>query len=427
MTSIIPLTPLLLSVAILLMGNGLQGTLLPVRAGMEAFAPVEIGILGSAYFLGFMGGCLYGPRVLRVVGHIRTFTGMVAIASTVVLIHSLAVEPVIWWGLRAVTGFCFAVLYMVIESWLNEKSTNENRGLVFSVYTIINLTVITVGQILLLTADPASFPLFALASILVSIAAVPVALTRIDQPAPLEVVQLRLAHLFRASPVGVVGCLAVGLANGAFWSLAPVYALNATGASSVADVAWFMSIVVIAGAIGQWPLGHLSDRIDRRLVIVGACLGAATAGLGMVLVAGFIPYGVFIFGFMFGVFAFPIYSVSVAHLNDFITEPSDYVEAASGLLLVFAIGAIAGPTLASALIDFAGIRYLFAFTAIVHILAAAFSAYRMRVRAPAPHEEQIAFNDAVLMAQTTSSVDPLSPDGSASSDDGPPAEENPPA
>ncbi|WP_420406033.1 MFS transporter [Nisaea sp.] len=425
MASITPLLPLLISIAILLMGNGLQGTLLPVRAGMEAFASVEIGILGSAYFLGFMAGCLYGPRVLRVVGHIRTFTGMVAVASTVVLVHALVVEPVIWWGLRAVTGFCFAVLYMVIESWLNEKSTNENRGLVFSVYTIINLTVITVGQILLITADPGSFPLFALASILVSIAAVPIALTRIDQPAPLDVVQLRLVHLFRISPVGVVGCIAVGLANGAFWSLAPVYALNATGEHTIANVAWFMSIVVIAGAVGQWPLGHLSDRIDRRYVIIGACLGSAAAGLGMVLLAGFVPNGAIIFGFLFGLFAFPIYSLSVAHLNDFITEPSDYVEAASGLLLVFAIGAIAGPTMASAMIGIVGIEYLFAFTASIHILAAAFCAYRMKIRAPAPLEEHIPFNDAVLMAQTTSAVDPLSPDEGPSQQDVTPSGDKP--
>lgn len=409
MASISPFFPLLLSVAILLMGNGLQGTLLPVRAGMEAFGSFEIGILGSAYFCGFMAGCIYGPRVIRVAGHIRTFAGMVAVASSVVLIHALVLEPAVWWLLRATTGFCFAVLYMVIESWLNEKSTNETRGLVFSVYTIINLTVITAGQMLLMTADPASFPLFAFASILVSIAAVPIALTRIEQPAPLDIVQLRLKRLFLISPVGVVGCVAVGLANGAFWSLAPVYALTSMGAASVSNVAWFMSIVVIAGAVGQWPIGRLSDRMDRRKVIIGACLGAATAGLCMVLFANQIPYGLYIFGFAFGVFAFPVYSLSVAHLNDFITEPSDYVEAASGLLLVFAVGAIAGPLTASALIDLVGIKYLFAYTAAIHILAAGFCAYRMSVRNPAPTEEHIPFSDAVVLAQTLSTVDPLPP------------------
>lgn len=409
MASIYSFFPLLLSVAILLMGNGLQGTLLPVRAGMEAFGSLEIGVLGSAYFLGFMSGCLFGPRVIRIAGHIRTFAGMVAVASSVVLVHALLVEPIVWWVMRAATGFCFAVLYMVIESWLNEKSTNETRGLIFSVYTIINLTVITAGQLLLMTADPGSFPLFAVASILVSIAAVPVALTRIEQPAPLDVVQLRLGRLFRISPVGVVGCVAVGLANGAFWSLAPVYALKVLGGGAVSGVAWFMSIVVIAGAVGQWPLGRLSDRMDRRLVIIGACLGAAAAGLSMVLLAGLVPFGLHLFGFAFGLFAFPIYSLSVAHLNDFITEASDYVEAASGLLLVFAIGAIAGPVIASAVMHLVGIDYLFGFTAAIHILAAGFCVYRMRVRNPAPSEEHIPFDDAIVLAQTLSSVDPLPP------------------
>lgn len=409
MATLVPFLPLLASVALLLMGNGLQGTLLPVRAGMEAFGSFEIGILGSAYFLGFMGGCLYGPHVVRIVGHIRAFAGMVALASSVVLIHALVMEPAIWWLLRAVTGFCFAVLYMVVESWLNERSSNENRGLVFSVYTIINLTVITVGQLLLMTSDPSTFPLFALASILVSVAAVPVALIKVEQPAPLEVVQLRLVRLFRISPVGVVGCLAVGLANGAFWSLAPLYVLGTVADATVSNVAWFMSTVVIAGAIGQWPLGRLSDRIDRRLVIIGACFAAAATGLGMTLIAGSIPYGVYLFGFLFGAFAFPVNAVSIAHLNDFITEPSDYVEAASGLLLVSAIGSIAGPLVASALIELIGIGTLFAYTAVVHILAAAFCLYRMQIREPAPLEEHIAFSDAFMLAQTYSSVDPTAP------------------
>ena len=169
-----PITALLLSVALLLMGNGLQGTLLPVRANLEAFTDTDIGILGSAYFGGFAAGCIFGPHLVRRAGHIRCFAALVAIASCVVLLHSLFLSPALWWGLRALTGFCFAVLYMVIESWLNEKSTNETRGLIFSLYTIINLTVITIGQLMLGLDQPENFQLFILASILVSLAAVPI-------------------------------------------------------------------------------------------------------------------------------------------------------------------------------------------------------------------------------------------------------------
>ncbi len=278
-----PITALLLSVALLLMGNGLQGTLLPVRANLEAFSALDIGVLGSSYFIGFAAGCLYGPRLIRRAGHIRAFAALVAIASCVVLVHALFLNPVLWWGLRATTGFCFAVLYMVIESWLNEKSTNETRGFIFSLYTMINLTVITIGQLMLGLDRPEDFPLFLLASILVSLTAVPVALTRAEAPAPVQSVKIRLKYLYNLSPVGVMGCLAVGLANGSFWALAPVFA-QMKGADTW-GVAIFMSVAVIAGAIGQWPLGRLSDKTDRRRIIIVATCGSATAGLLMVVLA----------------------------------------------------------------------------------------------------------------------------------------------
>ena len=166
-----PVSALLLSVAILLMGNGLQGTLLPVRAGIEAFSTFDIGILGSSYFLGFALGCLLGPYAVRRVGHIRAFTAMVSIASTTALLHVVVLNPAVWWVMRGLTGFCFATLYMIIESWINEKASNETRGFVFSVYTIINLTVITLGQMMLTLTDPGTFVLFAVASVMISIAA----------------------------------------------------------------------------------------------------------------------------------------------------------------------------------------------------------------------------------------------------------------
>ncbi len=409
-----PITALLLSVALLLMGNGLQGTLLPVRANLEAFTATDIGILGSAYFLGFAAGCLYGPRLIRRAGHIRAFTALVAIASCVVLVHSLFLEPALWWVLRAATGFCFAVLYMIIESWLNEKSSNENRGFVFSLYTIINLTVITIGQLMLGLDRPEDFPLFLLASILVSLAAVPVALTKAAAPAPVQSVRIRIGHLYRLSPVGVIGCLAVGLANGSFWALAPVFAQD-KGADTW-GVAVFMSVAVLAGALGQWPLGRLSDKMDRRRVIIGAACGSAIAGIFFVALAP--SWGVPLMSliFVFGLFAFPIYGICVAHMNDYV-EPDGYVEAASGLLLVFALGAVVGPIVASTLVRFFGPDALFGMTAGVQLCLAAFAFYRMRKRPPAPVEEHVAFTESLNYAQTVSTVDPTAEDPGESTGD----------
>lgn len=397
-----PITALLLSVALLLMGNGLQGTLLPVRANIEAFSAIDIGILGSSYFVGFAGGCLYGPRLIRRAGHIRAFTALVAIASCVVLLHSLFLNAYLWWALRAMTGFCFAVLYMIIESWLNEKSTNDTRGFVFSLYTIINLTVITIGQLMLGLDRPEGFPLFLLASILVSLAAVPVALTRAEAPAPVSSVRLRLKHLYQLSPVGVIGCLAVGLANGSFWALAPVFAQN-KGANTW-GVAIFMSTAVIAGALGQWPLGRLSDKMDRRRVIVGAACGAAIAGLLFTLWAPPGTVAQLALVFLFGLFAFPLYGLCVAHMNDYV-EADGYVEAASGLLLVFALGAVIGPIVTSTLTRYFLPDALFAWTAGVHICIAAFALHRMTQRRPSPVDEHVAFTESLNYAQTVSTVD----------------------
>lgn len=399
---IAPVAALLLSVALLLMGNGLQGTLLPVRAQLEDFGSVNIGILGSFYYAGFALGCLLGPKAVKRVGHIRVFTAMVSIASTTSILHAMVLTPELWWALRGITGFCFATLYMVIESWLNEKSTNETRGMIFSIYTIINLTVITVGQMMLTFASPLSFTLFGLASILVSIAAVPIAMTRAPAPAPLAAVKIRPKYLFSISPAGFIGCLAVGLANGSFWSLAPVFAQRTDG--DVAAIAIFMSVAVIAGAIGQYPMGRLSDKIDRRKVIIISCLGAAIAGITLVLMSRYWEPGLLIAAAFFGLFAFPLYAICVAHLNDHV-EADGFVEAASGLLLVFAVGAVIGPILASTVMGYFGTDMLFAFTAVVHIVVAGYVIFRMRKTLSPPSEERVDFAESMLVAQTVSTID----------------------
>src|SRR5690606_25690415 len=213
------------------------------RATYEGFAPIAIGLMGSSFYLGFVLGCVLGGRAVQRVGHIRTFSALASIASAVVLIHGLAVQPLTWILLRAVTGLCFSGLYLVIESWLNERTDNANRGVVMGVYTMINLSMMVAGQLMLMVRDPAGLALFAFASILVSLAVVPVALTGAAPPAPVAGARLRPLKLYRSAPVGVVGVVFAGMATGSFWSLGPAYAARAGADTS--EVAVFMAVAVL--------------------------------------------------------------------------------------------------------------------------------------------------------------------------------------
>lgn len=402
-----PVAALLFSVALLLMGNGLQGALLPLRASLELYSTFAIGFLVSSYYVGFVTGCFSAAWFIRRAGHIRTFTAAVSLVSTTALLHVLVIDPLAWWLLRGISGFCFAVLYTIIESWLNEKATDANRGTVFSVYTIINLTVLTLGQLIITIGDPAAFPLFAVASVLLSVAAIPVALTRAEAPAPISSARVRLTYLYHRSPAACAGAAAAGLANGAFWALGPVFAADRAGALTAADmVAFFLSAVVIGGAAGQWPLGRLSDQTDRRRILMLSAFGAAVFGVALALGSELFGSAVFVFGALFGVFAFPIYAVSVAHLNDNV-EPTDYVEAASGMLLIFGIAAIVGPVLVSIVAANAGIDSLFLYTAAIHGLLFGYLWLRLFRRAASPEADQVAFTESIVAAQTVSTVETI--------------------
>ena len=396
-------TPLLVGVAILLTGQGLQGTLLPVRANLEGFSTLSVGLMGGAYFFGFTLGCLRGSALLRRVGHIRVFAAMTAAASAVPLLHGLWVETWLWWLLRAVTGYCFAVLYVVIESWLNEQSTNETRGAVFSAYTLITLTVLAVGQQMLLLYDPQQMYLFAIASALVSIAAIPVVLSAAPTPPPVEqTVRMDLRRLFRISPAGALGCLASGLANGSFWALAPVFVAGYS--MDVSLVAWFMTAAVLGGALGQWPLGFWSDRVDRRWVIGFAALTGLLAGLVIALFYSVLnPLALMALSAAWGAVAFPLYAISVAHTNDH-ARAGEYVMISSGLLLMYGIGAIVGPFIAPAVMGLVGARGLYLHTATIHLLLLGYIVFRFTKRISAPEEEHRPFIEALAATQTASNV-----------------------
>lgn len=408
-TVLSPIAALLLSVAILIMGNGLQQTLLPVRASLESFAPLEIGLMGSAYYLGFVLGCVRGGRLIQRVGHIRAFTALAAIASTVALVHALSVEPYMWSLMRALTGFCFAGLYLVIESWLNDKADNTNRGFIMGVYTMVNLSVIVAGQMMLTLADPTQFSLFALASILVSIAAVPVALTASPQPAPLVEARLRPIRLYRLSPVGVIGVFLVGITNGAFWALGPAYAAG-IGADTD-EIAIFMSIAVMGGALAQWPAGRLSDRFDRRFVLIGGCVLGIVAAFGLMTFGGAGGWPLAVFACLFGAAALPLYAICVAHAFDFV-ERQDLVEAASGLLLANGIGSVIGPMAAAAAMQGDRPAGLFACTAVFHLVLGAFALWRITRRTAPPAEARTGF-DLTSTAQTMVALEPQPSPGTA--------------
>lgn len=383
-------------------GSGLQGTLLPVRAGLEAFPTVSIGLIGAAYFLGFTLGCLKGGELVKSVGHVRVFLGMTALGSAAPLIHGLLLEPVVWMLLRFLTGFCFAVLYLVIESWLNERSSNETRGLVFSTYVMITLTVLAVGQMMTLLYAPEGLELFLIASVLVSIGAIPVALSTAETPAQPTDVEVNLRRLFAISPAGSIGCLATGLANGAFWSLAPVFTAGVSDDTALA--AWFMSAAVVGGAAAQWPLGYVSDRLGRRKTLAGAAFSGAVIAAFIVFLHGQLGFATTsALGAAWGFFAFPMYAIAVAHANDN-ANPDDYVMVSSGLLLMYGAGAVIGPFAASAVMTLTGSYGLYILTGLTHVLAAGYVIQRIFRRESRPAEQHIAFGDALATAHTASQV-----------------------
>ena len=397
-----PIAALLIGVSILLTGQGLQGTLLPVRAGLESFSTVSIGVMGAAYFLGFTIGCLKGGDLVRRVGHVRVFLAMTALGSAAPLLHGLVLNAFTWGILRMVSGFCFAVLYVVIESWLNERSTNDNRGTVFSIYVMISLSVLAAGQMMTLLYDPEGWQLFALASVLVSLGAIPVALSTSPTPEQPHSVEVDLPRLYRISPAATVGCLTTGFANGAFWSLAPVFTASISSGTSLA--AWFMTSVVIGGALSQWPLGYASDKIGRRKVLlVASAAGVAIAVLIVVRFGSLDFLSTNLVGALWGAIAFPLYAISVAHANDY-AKPDEYVMVSSGLLLMYGVGAILGPFVASAMMTLTDASGLYVFAGVMHLVMSLFVAHRMLRRESTPEEQHMAFSDALATAVTASQV-----------------------
>ncbi|MFT0859772.1 MFS transporter [Ancylobacter sp. G4_0304] len=375
-----PVAALLLGVFFLVTGSGLQNTLLPLRGAFEGFSAVQLGLLGSSYYLGFVTGCLLVPHLVRRSGHIRAFAALTAGVVASMMAHPLFIDPFVWFGLRAITGFCFAGLYLVIESWLNDRATNQTRGFVMSAYVIVDYAALTAGQMMITLYPVRGFELFAFATILFALATLPVAMTSAGQPAPIETARIRIWHLFKAAPVAVVGCFVIGLTNGSLWSLGPIFGI---GRGLTADgAATFMSAAVVAGAIAQWPIGYISDRMDRRRILAALMVGALLAGLALG-VFQFGLLGLCILALFYGALSLPAYSLAAAHAYDR-TAPAEAVETAAGLLLAYGIGSVAGPSVASFGMMHYGPGALFLFTAASHTLLLLFVVWRMTCREKTP-------------------------------------------
>jgi MFS family permease len=318
--------------------------------------------------------------------------------------------PFVWFAIRAAFGFCAAGVVMALESWLNDRATNQTRGRILSAYVIVNLTFLMFGQWLLLLASPSGFKLFSVAAIAYICCLVPVGLTQLSPPVQQPVPPLRIRRLMRMAPVGVAGVVTVGLANGAFWTLAPVYAQMLGFRTS--GVAAFMSAFIIGGALIQLPLARFSDRVDRRWVVALACGCAAMFGVALALLGRLgikTPGLLFPTAFVFGAAMLPLYSLSIAHANDRMMR-SEFVEASATLLLVNALASILGPILAAAITAEAGMPTLFLYTACVHFAMMVFTIARLAFAGPAPARTRKHYVAVPQLASPTASeLDPRGP------------------
>ena len=385
MHSIRQLVPLLVAAGILLAGNGIQGTLIAVRGAQEGFSAGIIGLMATAYFGGFLIGCIAITRVLRNVGHIRAFSALAATASAVSLLLVLAPNELMWMAVRFVTGFCFSGLFTTMESWLNSGVSNENRGRVLSIYRIIDIGAVTGSQYMIPAIGAEGFAIFAVLSMMIALSLVPVSIADRSNPKPPEDIKLDLPGVWRLSPIAAISCIAVGMTNSAFRMVGPIYVQES--GFSIADVATFMSAGIVGGIVLQYPLGWLSDRWDRRRVLMVSTSGAILSSLAIVFFAdGSLTFN--LAGVLaFGAFAMPLYSLSAAHANDHAVT-GNYVQVAAGLMLFYSIGAMAGPPAAAWLMEATAPSALFVFIAVVHASLLVATAWRMMARPPVPTERR---------------------------------------
>lgn len=379
-----PLTttwPLLLGMGILMLGAGLQGTLLGLRATIEGFPTPVTGLVMSCYYVGYLLGTLIAPRLLRRIGHVRVFAAFAALASVAALVHASWVHPLPWGAMRLISGLCFAGIYVVAESWLNHRATRTNRGRLLAVYMLVLYVGLGAAQFLLVLASPQTAAPFMMVSALISLAMVPIVASAQQTPEPAVPHPVSYRDLYRNSPLGLVAVAVSGMISSIIFSMGPVYArLNGSGTRGVAA---FMAVSILAAVLTQYPVGRLSDRMDRRTVIATVCT-LATLAAGSIAALGPLPRPVFLLlAALFSGSALTLYSLAVSHVNDKL-EPAQMVAASSALLLMNGMAAAAGPALTGSLIAAFGPRAYFATLATLTGALTVFDLWRKSRRGPVP-------------------------------------------
>ncbi|MCZ0810742.1 MAG: MFS transporter [Pseudomonadota bacterium] len=368
---------LLLGMMLLQVGNGMQGTLLGIRGQIEGFTTIEMSLVMSGYFVGFLFGSRMAPEMIRRVGHVRVFAALASMISAVMILYPALTHPVAWGAGRILIGFCFSGVYVTAESWLNNSATNETRGQSLSLYMIVQMAGIVAAQFLLLVADPGGFILFIIPSVLVSLSFAPILLSISPTPAFGSTKPMTLREIMRISPLGCVGMFLLGGVFAAQFGMAAVF--GAEAGLNVAQISTFVATFYIGALVLQYPIGWLSDRMDRRVLIFAAAL---LCGVGAVL--GFVFSGYFVMllvvAAIIGGTSNPLYSLLIAYTNDFL-DHDDMAAASGGMVFINGLGAVAGPLVTGWAMGAIGSRGFFAVIGVLMLAMAAYAAYRMTQRA----------------------------------------------
>ena len=364
--------------ALISIAHGLQGTLVGVRSVLEGFSYASTGFVIAGYYVGYLTGSIVIPIFLKRVGHIRVFAALASLASIAILLHSVFLDPVSWFFIRIMTGVSLSGIYVIMESWLNDKSNNQTRGKILSIYMVITFVFVGLGQLLLNISNPIKVDLFILVSVLLSFSLLPILLSSTDQPDITNPKSFSLREFYVLSPLGFIGALFIGLSHSAVFGYGAIYAT--TRGLSILEVSIFMIIITSFGALSQWPIGYISDRIDRRILLIGATLVASGLSIVIVISSYLSLIIFFIFTAIFSSMCLPMYALTLAHINDFL-EQDEIVSVSSLFTRLVGVGSILGPILVSNIMGLMGSNGFFVYLFVVHGILGLFGIYRMAKRA----------------------------------------------